>query len=305
MSRLAFLTALTLCAALPVCGVMPAQAQGYSGLIAPAPEEQPAQKSQTSKSQASGADSPATLAAPTEVPVASPVAPAPKRAPQGEATYSGLIAPPKNAPPKPPIGKTPIWQNPAVAGDSGYGGLVAATPKPAAAPVNMTRIPAAQSKPARDIYIHGSKPLMNASDLRIAALFNRLRQQDVELKPHAVSGKAVESIVRLTTAEDKRVAASGSAPGATERRVDKTIRRLTKEVNSPGLTAAQRKARANAAYQELLRDSDGLIALGNATTPIYARFGVSEGTAKKMASDESKALGKVQAAIRKFDEIRK
>lgn len=296
MSRLAFLTALTLCAALPVYTAMPAQAQGYSGLFAPAPEEQ----KPATKNSAPAADAPAA-AVTAEIPVASPVAPAPKRATtQGEATYSGLIAPPKNAPKQ-----SAIKQNPSAAGDSGYAALVAATPKPAPAPVNMTRIPAKQSKPTRDIYINGSKPLMNASDLRTAALFNRLRQQDVELKPHAVNGKAVDSIVKLTTAEDRYAAASGDTVGATERRVDKAIRRMTKEVNDPALTAEQRKARANAAYQELLRDSDGLIALGNATTPIYARFGVSEGTANKMASDESKALSKVQAAIRKFDELRK
>lgn len=291
MNRLVLLTALTLCTALPV---YTAQAQGYSGLFAPAPEEQ-----QTAPKAHPATDAPAAAAAAAEVPVANPVAPAPKRAAtQGEATYSGLVAPPKNTP------KTSTPKQNAAARDAdSYAGLVSAAPKPAPAAVNMSRAPARPvSRPDRNIYIDGSKPVMNTSDLRIAAIFNRLRDNSAPVKPHAVSGQTVDDILKLKSTD--KVANSGTL-GATERRVDKTIRRWNKEVNDPRLTPQERKARAQAAYQELLRDNDGLIALSKATTPIYTRFGLSESSAENMASDESKALTKVQAAIRQFDQIRK
>ncbi len=303
VTRLAFFTALVLSTALPAL----AQAQGYSGLFAPAPDEQaaPAQAApvqntptQTTPAQATPArpapksEKPAAAAAPAEtysglIPAApaskSPAKKAATTAPAADPVYSGLIAP--------DTGATKTTK-------SAKG--VAKVPRPTSAAVpQMTPIPRpAASRPTRDVYINGPKPVMNSQDLRTAALFNSLNHDSFDVRKRALSPDVQAAIA-------KKVAAASGSKSSTERRVDKTVQKMMKEVNDPRISPDERKRRAAAAYDKLLKDSDGILALGKATTPIYTQYGVPEPLVKQRQDGRDRALTTLQGAIRQLDTMRK
>lgn len=251
-----------------------ALAQGYSGLFGPGPEEKPA----------------------ASAPVATPVGP------QVEApSVSHIIAPA----PAPKTRATKTTATPPVT--TGYSGLISgtapATPKASRAATAVKEktpqmstavIPMASSR----MNMEGAtaRTIKTSAELKRAAFFEGLRENGISNKKHPLPAGWGPIIAQTSTRD-----ANGKS--TVERMTDDRIKRAMAEVNDPALSPEERKKKARAAYEKLLNDGDGIIALTKASNTTFTTYGAPKEMIDERAENNSRALSAIQNTLKQLKDM--
>lgn len=316
MTSLRFLTAVYTVTALSLAAA-PAWAQGYSGLIAPdtaAPQNAaPAPSAQDGSSH--------FLAPAPAAPAQRPASPARKSAPPAASSaYDGVLAPaPKNATPKAKAAKTP--ETP------GYGGLIAgqlpdsapdvlrpATPviaaedTPQQGGIAQTQIPAGMAAAAStQKYARAAAALtavpkayrstdaMDARQIKQSTFFSKLRSMPLTPNKHPLPQGVADMLTKSTL--DK------NGKSVTERRIDYLVTQEMRNVEATGLSPEERRLRARAAYEKLLDNGDGIIALSQSTGPMLAKYGLPQSSIDERVQSRDRALRTLQGALHKLKDM--